>query len=90
MLIVTGGAGLIGSAVIWRLNQLGEDNIIVVDHLGAGEKWRNLAPLRFRDYYEKDTFLGFLEGYAFRKSRIPIKALRIRSRFRRAARFGLS
>ena len=38
MLIVTGGAGLIGSAVIWRLNQLGEDNIIVVDHLGTGEK----------------------------------------------------
>ena len=71
MLIVTGGAGLIGSAVIWRLNQLGEDNIIVVDHLGAGEKWRNLAPLRFRDYYEKDTFLGFLEGHAFPRGRSP-------------------
>lgn len=72
MLIVTGGAGLIGSAVIWRLNQLGEDNIIVVDHLGAGEKWRNLAPLRFRDYYEKDTFLGFLEGHAFPWGREPV------------------
>ena len=57
MIIVTGGAGLIGSAVIWKLNRQGRDDIIVVDHLGSGEKWRNLAPLSFRDYFEKDDFL---------------------------------
>lgn len=62
MLVVTGGAGLIGSAVIWKLNQLGRDDIVAVDHLGNGDKWRNLAPLRFRDYVEKDRFLRLLDG----------------------------
>ncbi len=58
MIIVTGGAGLIGSAIIWRLNQLGREDILVVDHLGCSEKWKNLSPLRFRDYLEKDDFLA--------------------------------
>ncbi len=57
MIIVTGAAGLIGSAVIWRLNSLGRDDILAVDHLGCSEKWKNLSPLRFRDYLEKDAFL---------------------------------
>ncbi|MGI6357033.1 MAG: ADP-glyceromanno-heptose 6-epimerase [Lentisphaerae bacterium] len=56
MIVVTGGAGLIGSAVIWHLNQLGRDDIVVVDHLSKSEKWLNLRPLRFFDYYEKDHF----------------------------------
>jgi ADP-L-glycero-D-manno-heptose 6-epimerase len=56
MIIVTGGAGLIGSAVIHRLNQLGREDILVVDHLGCSDKWRNLTPLRFMDYMEKDDF----------------------------------
>lgn len=57
MIIATGGAGFIGSALVWRLNQLGIDDILVVDHLACGEKWKNLLPLRFRDYLEKDEFL---------------------------------
>jgi ADP-L-glycero-D-manno-heptose 6-epimerase len=56
MIIVTGGAGLIGSAIVWALNQRGEEDILVVDHLGTSEKWRNLAGLRFLDYVEKDDF----------------------------------
>lgn len=56
MYIVTGGAGLIGSSFIWRLNQAGIDNIIVVDHLGLSEKWKNLRALKFADYFEKDVF----------------------------------
>ena len=47
MFIVTGGAGLIGSAVLWRLNRAGIDDVLVVDHLGTTDKWKNLAPLRF-------------------------------------------
>lgn len=62
MIVVTGGAGLIGSAVVWKLNRGGHDDICIVDHLGGGDKWRNLAPLRFRDYIEKDNFLPLLEG----------------------------
>jgi ADP-L-glycero-D-manno-heptose 6-epimerase len=56
MIIVTGGAGLIGSAVVQRLNQLGRDDILIVDHLGHTDKWRNLSALRFMDYLEKDAF----------------------------------
>ncbi len=56
MYIVTGGAGLIGSAVVWKLNQRGAQDILVVDHLGVSDKWRNLVPLRFSDYMEKDDF----------------------------------
>ncbi|MEJ2200331.1 MAG: ADP-glyceromanno-heptose 6-epimerase [Desulfuromonadaceae bacterium] len=57
MLIVTGGAGMIGSAVVHALNQRGRDDILVVDHLGTGEKWKNLRALKFRDYLEKDVML---------------------------------
>jgi ADP-L-glycero-D-manno-heptose 6-epimerase len=56
-ILVTGGAGLIGSAVIWELNRRGFDNILVSDHLRSSEKWRNLVPLRFRDYIEGDQLL---------------------------------
>lgn len=61
MIIVTGGAGLIGSAVVWRLNQLGHENIVIVDHLGTSDKWANLVPLKFQDYLEKEDLLPLLE-----------------------------
>jgi ADP-L-glycero-D-manno-heptose 6-epimerase len=53
--LVTGAAGLIGSAVVWALNQRGHDRIIAVDRLDRREKWRNLVPLRFDDYLEADA-----------------------------------
>jgi ADP-L-glycero-D-manno-heptose 6-epimerase len=61
MIIITGGAGFIGSAVVWRLNRLGVEDILIVDHLGTGEKWKNLVPLRFSDYMEKDEFLHLMD-----------------------------
>lgn len=56
MHIVTGGAGLIGSAIVWGLNKLGIEDILLVDHLGTSEKWKNLRALKFSDYIEKDVF----------------------------------
>jgi ADP-L-glycero-D-manno-heptose 6-epimerase len=57
-IIVTGAAGLIGSALIWVLNRCGYSDILAVDNLGTSEKWRNLVPLRFLDYLEADDFLA--------------------------------
>lgn len=65
MYIVTGGAGLIGSAVVWELNRHGIDDILVVDHLGCSEKWKNLPPLRFADYLEKGEFRARLAAGDF-------------------------
>ncbi len=57
MIIVTGGAGFIGSAFVWKLNQEGIDDIVIVDQLGTDDKWKNLVNLRFVDYIHKDDFL---------------------------------
>lgn len=68
MIILTGGVGFIGSCFLWKLNQEGEKNIIVVDHLGASFKWRNLIGKDFLDYFEKDVFLDQLyHGGSFNK-----------------------
>lgn len=60
MIIVTGGAGFIGSAIVWRLNSLGKDNIVIVDELGKEEKWKNLVGLRFSDFLHKDDFIEMI------------------------------
>ena len=57
MIIVTGGAGFIGSAFVWKLNQEGIEDIVIVDHLGTSEKWKNLVNLKYSDYVHKDEFM---------------------------------
>lgn len=57
MIIVTGGAGFIGSAIVWRLNDLGTDKIIIVDELGRDEKWKNLVGLKFEEFIHKQEFV---------------------------------
>lgn len=61
--IVTGGAGFIGSAIVWKLNQLGESDILIVDRLDSSDKWKNLAPLKFADYLDADDFISSLDRF---------------------------
>jgi len=68
MIIVTGGSGFIGSALVWRLNKRGLNDIIIVDHLGETEKWKNLVSLRFSDYFDKSDFIEKLEAGYFGNS----------------------
>ena len=59
-IIVTGGAGFIGSAVIKQLNDDGWFNIVVVDELGTCDKWKNLIGKRFSLYLDKDDLITWL------------------------------
>lgn len=54
--VVTGGAGFIGSNLVRALNERGETDILVVDRLDDAGKRRNLEPLRFREYRDKQEF----------------------------------
>jgi len=67
MIIVTGGAGLIGSHVVHALNQRGESDILVVDNLTNGAKQKNLASLRIADYVDKTDFLERLVWFPWRR-----------------------
>lgn len=62
--LVTGGAGFIGSGVVWGLNRLGCENIVVADRLRQSDKWKHLVPLRFRDYLEAGDLLSRLQNGA--------------------------
>ena len=62
MIIVTGGAGFIGSCIVSKLNRLGRRDILVTDDLGTSEKWKNLRKLRYLDYLDKSQLFSFLEG----------------------------
>lgn len=61
MIIVTGGAGFIGSAYIWKLNEAGIQDILVVDALDCSDKWKNLVNRRFESYMDHEEFLGRVE-----------------------------
>ncbi|QMV12958.1 ADP-glyceromanno-heptose 6-epimerase [Vibrio spartinae] len=58
MIIVTGGAGMIGSNIVKALNDKGFDDILVVDHLKNGKKFKNLVDLSIADYMDRDDFLA--------------------------------
>lgn len=60
MIIVTGGAGMIGSNIVRRLNAEGETDILVVDDLTDGTKFRNLVSLQIADFVDKDDFVDLL------------------------------
>lgn len=61
-IILTGGAGFIGSGVLRTLNDQGFKKIIVVDNLGRTEKWKNLVGKRFADIIHKADLFEWLKG----------------------------
>jgi ADP-L-glycero-D-manno-heptose 6-epimerase len=62
--VVTGAAGFIGSNIIKGLNARGIENIIAVDDLTQGDKFRNLADLFIEDYLDAEDFYGaFAENH---------------------------
>ena len=66
MIVVTGGAGFIGSALVWELNRAGEHDILVVDQKAENTpKWRNISGLKFNGYLESDEFVQHLEKGRF-------------------------
>lgn len=62
MIIVTGGAGLIGSNIVAQLNTRGITDILVVDHMKNGRKMHNLADLNIRDYLDREDFLNQIQA----------------------------
>ena len=72
MIIVTGGSGFIGSAIVAGLNAKGVTDILIVDILGKDEKWKNLRSLSFTDYLEADNFLDLISTGRFG---LPIEAV---------------
>ena len=62
MIIVTGGAGFIGSNIVQGLNARGITNILVVDDLSDGRKCLNLSDARIHDYLDQDDFLQRIQS----------------------------
>jgi ADP-L-glycero-D-manno-heptose 6-epimerase len=60
MIIITGGAGFIGSAFAWYCNTHHLEDILIVDNLHTSSKWKNLANIKFSDYLHKDNFLDMV------------------------------
>jgi ADP-L-glycero-D-manno-heptose 6-epimerase len=63
MIVITGGAGMIGSIIAWHLNtKLNRDDIVIVDHITHEEQWQNLAHRKYAHYLDKDQLMNWLEN----------------------------
>lgn len=60
MIVVTGGAGFIGSALIWQLNEAGYEDIVIIDQLGLGDKWKNLLKRKFTNVLSIEEGMDWL------------------------------
>ena len=64
MIVVTGGAGFIGSALIWQLNENGYEDIVIIDQLGLGDKWKNLLKRQFTNILSIEEGIDWLIDHA--------------------------
>lgn len=72
MIIVTGGAGFIGSNLVYELNQRGESQILIVDNLTNAAKFKNLVGLKAADYIDKVEFLEKVQAGKFNSANIRV------------------
>lgn len=70
MIIVTGGAGFIGSNLVYELNQRGETQILIVDNLTNAAKFKNLVGLKAVDYIDKQDFLEKVQAGKFNSANV--------------------
>lgn len=63
MIIVTGGAGFIGSCVVRSLNEAGRSDIVIVDNISETDKWMNMRNKKYIKYVHKSKFLEELPTY---------------------------
>lgn len=70
MIIVTGGAGFIGSNLVYELNQRGETQILIVDNLTNAAKFKNLVGLKAVDYMDKQDFLEKVQAGKFNSANV--------------------
>lgn len=62
MIIITGGAGMIGSIMAWHLNnKLGRQDLVIVDRITHENQWQNLVHRHYAEYLDKDQLFEFLE-----------------------------
>lgn len=60
MILITGAAGFIGSALVWKLNELGRNDLILTDKLRTEEKWKNIAKRDYCDWVNRDELFDWL------------------------------
>lgn len=72
MIIVTGGAGFIGSNIVKELNDRGRSDILVVDNMTKAEKFKNLVGLKVMDYLDKHDFLEAIKDGGFDEEEVEV------------------
>ena len=75
MIIVTGGAGFIGSNIIFELNRRGITDILVVDNLKNASKHLNLNALTFSDYIAKEDFFEQAQKFSGKIEAVEVRGL---------------
>jgi len=62
MIVITGGAGMIGSIIAWHLNtKLNRDDLVIVDNLAHESQWQNLVKRQYAQYLQKDQLMEWLQ-----------------------------
>jgi ADP-L-glycero-D-manno-heptose 6-epimerase len=62
VIIVTGGAGFIGSCIVRTLNDEGIEDIVIVDNIGTTDKWMNMRNKKYMKYVHKNANSRFRRG----------------------------